>query len=593
MHKKFSFKFITLILLCAYPLLTNAQTEKAQNHLSLSYKLENQTTSFTALQANAESIARQLGQQIIKDERIELSFLEKKESAYATHFHYAISYKNIPIYKAHARASLYAKQKVRASIPVINTIENPMSAGNPEGLSVPTYLQPLGPKQDIWYPVAEGLLSAQIQEVLIDSGIVARLVYQNGQLIEMEDERHFNKDTLVSALVYNPDPLTTANTFYGGAFSDNNDANNPNLDSERQAVTVKAHFSNGIFSLENSFVEIVDRYAPSFTPAMASTPSFNFNRSEPGFEDVNTIYHITQYGNYLQSLNYNLPGFKLSADAHGYTIDQSSYSSRFKELRFGDGGVDDAEDADVIVHEFFHAVIDGANVNTGRSIERRCLEEALCDYAAQSYSKALMANQTDKVFNWDGHNEFWRGRNATSQKNYNQVAFTSIYAHTDLWVDCLQDLETSIGQNATHKLVLETIYSLTANQTYREFAYNMLLNDSIMNNGNNFVAIHNAFKRRQVLPLEINLKEHGATGKIAVFNSAGFAFGQPLLVSSQEKLAQLEILNLNGEIIEKVILNGQKEFSYQNSAQPAGLYLLKIVTQQGSVKVVKLLTQSK
>jgi hypothetical protein len=73
--------------------------------------------------------------------------------------------------------------------------------------------------------------------------------------------------------------------------------------------------------------------------------------------------------------------------------------------------------------------------------------KALGDYFASSYSRNLNYFNWQKVFSWDGHNEFWNGRSAvnTEMKMYPNVTFSGIYEHTDLFVDPLMRLWINHG----------------------------------------------------------------------------------------------------------------------------------------------------
>ena len=69
-------------------------------------------------------------------------------------------------------------------------------------------------------------------------------------------------------------------------------------------------------------------------------------------------------------------------------MDQSVFigNSGNSYLLFGEGGVDDAEDADVIIHEYAHAISYAASPETNSGTERRGLDEGLGDYFAAIYS---------------------------------------------------------------------------------------------------------------------------------------------------------------------------------------------------------------
>jgi hypothetical protein len=101
-------------------------------------------------------------------------------------------------------------------------------------------------------------------------------------------------------------------------------------------------------------------------------------------------------------------------DPHGLNgADNSHYISSSGRMAFGEGGVDDSEDADVVIHELGHGIHDWV---TGGSLSQvDGLSEGFGDYIAQSYSRSLAQwapgdPQYQWVFSWDGHNPFWNGR---------------------------------------------------------------------------------------------------------------------------------------------------------------------------------------
>ena len=69
------------------------------------------------------------------------------------------------------------------------------------------------------------------------------------------------------------------------------------------------------------------------------------------------------------------------ADSHG-TMADNSYFANPSSLYLGTGGVDDAEDADVIVHEYTHFLSWNANQSNGSNatLERQAIDEGLCQF---------------------------------------------------------------------------------------------------------------------------------------------------------------------------------------------------------------------
>jgi hypothetical protein len=111
-------------------------------------------------------------------------------------------------------------------------------------------------------------------------------------------------------------------------------------------------------------------------PAFSSTNSFIYRRNDDRFEQVMGYYWVTQAQLYIQSLGFGSgkyrPVNKESQDLriNTYGVDNSFSWDKKDLLRFGKGGVDDAEDAEVILHEYGHAVHDAQVPGFGSSLER-------------------------------------------------------------------------------------------------------------------------------------------------------------------------------------------------------------------------------
>ncbi len=74
-------------------------------------------------------------------------------------------------------------------------------------------------------------------------------------------------------------------------------------------------------------------------------------------------YWVTEAQKYIQCLGFGSPCGPINMESQDVRINQwgidNSFSWDKKDvLRFGKGGVDDAEDAEVILHEYGHAMQD-------------------------------------------------------------------------------------------------------------------------------------------------------------------------------------------------------------------------------------------
>ncbi len=74
------------------------------------------------------------------------------------------------------------------------------------------------------------------------------------------------------------------------------------------------------------------------------------------FKEVIVYYHIYDVQRYIQELGFdNIMNKSIAVNIDGRSDDNSHYSPAEKSLTFGTGGVDDAEDGEIILHEYGHA----------------------------------------------------------------------------------------------------------------------------------------------------------------------------------------------------------------------------------------------
>ena len=119
--------------------------------------------------------------------------------------------------------------------------------------------------------------------------------------------------------------------------------------------------------------------------AHSDTNEFVYDRSEDEFEQVMGYFWINQAQEYLQSLGFgsSLPPilkrpYDVRINQNG--IDNSYMWDKKDLIRLGKGGVDDGEDAEVIVHEYGHAVHHDQVPGFGRSFDAGAIGESFGDY---------------------------------------------------------------------------------------------------------------------------------------------------------------------------------------------------------------------
>ena len=410
----------------------------------------------------------------------------------------------------------------------------------------------------------------------------------NGEIIYQQDLHKYHSaagphDTTVSVGIFEPDPLTSAQVAYGAPYSDAQDKNTIQLEAELKVRNTTMTFKNGAFRAENDFVKLKDFSLPNIAPVSSTSPYMVFTRDSASFEDVNVIYHITNHKEHLINLGYpGLPSYRIEVDPHALDgSDQSFFSTGSTPYRLylGEGGVDDAEDADVIIHEFMHAVMYEASPSLTVSIERGCIEEAICDYFAASYSSSVSSYNVSKVFNWDaGDGNIWPGRAVESTKNYGALSFKTgnYYTNTDILASCLMTINREIGREKTDELVLEAIFNLTGTTNMPELAGYMILADSALYNGAHYSIIYSAFLERSIVPMisvtEYIYDNHG----INVYNTIGFAHGAALQIESQKTIQGYTLYNFGGQLVAQGTFNSAKQAELYLPQLIPGAYILTV-----------------
>lgn len=233
---------------------------------------------------------------------------------------------------------------------------------------------------------------------------------------------------------------------------------------------------NGMYYLTGSWVQIADLAAgtPRVEVPAESTPVFNYDRYHPGFTAVQAYYWITSSQLYLQSLGFdNLVHYMIRVDVHGMDgADNSQYIPAGyggPYLEFGDGGVPDAEDADIILHEYGHAIQDSANPDAlGWSGENLAMQEGFSDYwsFSRTYDLCLARGADPYSFgDWDarGINPPANGwRRLDTGKMYPLDMRLDDHINGEIWSCALKNLFLRFGREVTDRLVLQSFYYMPA-----------------------------------------------------------------------------------------------------------------------------------
>ncbi len=458
---------------------------------------------------------------------------------------------------------------------------------------------------------ADLLIAVKREEVLDDNGLAfLELRDERGEIVMRRLNGSGTGPATAVATVFQPNPITSAETVYGGPFVDNNDETNPFLDAELDTVFLELTFdsADSLYKLINGHVIITEHSPPVIPPTTSENDTFFFNRSDPEFEDVNAFYHITQFWKYLESIGYeNDVDEVVEVDANAlFGQDLSFFDVIGGQMRisFGTGGVDDAEDADVVIHEYGHAVSFSISPNTNSGTQRQAIEEGFCDYFATSYSRDINSHDYRKVFNWDGHNEFWDGRVAWTNRVYPNQLEMRIYGDAPMWSGALFHVENNLGRDVTHRLFLESLYSYVSFMDMEQAARLFMRADTLIEGGENIPYLAHIFAERgfiekPVFPAPGDLVGIAANnlsgereGDVIMMNSAGFTAGAAPVIFENIKgnrLSVVRVFDTNGRMVKQVNCSGGRQCSILPDELRKGFYIAEVLGENGAGITFKLI----
>ena len=233
---------------------------------------------------------------------------------------------------------------------------------------------------------------------------------------------------------------------------------------------------------------------------------FRFRRQDRAFKEVMVYFHIDRVQRYIQTLGFkNVLNHPIPVNIDGQRDDNSHYSPSDKDLTFGTGGVDDAEDADIILHEYGHAIQDNQVPGFGASDEGGAMGEGFGDFwAASFFSDAKPKEMKATVGNWDATaysgDEPPNLRRLDSNKKYPKDIAGEVHDDGEIWSACLWELRNTLGRTTTERLVIAHHFLLSRDAGFEDGANALITADKNLNKGKNESAIREVFIRRGILP---------------------------------------------------------------------------------------------
>jgi hypothetical protein len=279
-----------------------------------------------------------------------------------------------------------------------------------------------------------------------------------------------------AATVFYPNPVQQLGD---ESLTDQKDADYPALAPAYRGVILTNLDGSG--TLTGRYVQVKSETG---TPARAVGGDFPvWHRDADQFEQVMGYYWVNTAQAYLQSLGFgstlrpvNQRQIELRINQFGG--DNSFFREDKANITLGKGGVDDAEDAEVIVHEYGHSVQDSQVPGFGTNLESGAIGEGFSDYLAVAVTS--WATGTPRltpeacVADWDSVS-YTRTvphclRRLDGTKVYPADVASEVHRDGEIWSRALWDIRTALGDRTGSTVIVEAQFDFAADTSFHDAA---------------------------------------------------------------------------------------------------------------------------
>jgi len=247
-------------------------------------------------------------------------------------------------------------------------------------------------------------------------------------------------------------------------------------------------------------------------------------------------YHIDTNQRYIQSLGFtNINNRPILVDPHGLNGADNSYYLDSPVgagyLAFGKGNVDHAEDADIILHEYGHAILNNQapGMYKGCTTESGAMDEGFGDYwAASSTFSMTLSNGLDPACLADWYSAPGCLRRLDSTKHYPEAKTGECHADGEIWSAVLWEILSYYGGTYPDKVILQSHFLVPSGPTFQDGALALLQADQQINNGGGHRNICTIMRKRGILDPAVYLQcAWEPWGSTLYDNNIWFFFSSP------------------------------------------------------------------
>ncbi|MDX3656154.1 M36 family metallopeptidase [Streptomyces sp. ID05-26A] len=313
-------------------------------------------------------------------------------------------------------------------------------------------------------------------KVLPGTGLVYEVISDSGKgsertLVHAESGAVVKTESLVkhadgTGKVFSPNPVSSQQN---QNLKDDNDADSAVPASAYKTVTLSNLDGSGY--LKGNYAQLTGAKSKL---AYNKNNKFEYTRANDLFEQVNAYWGVTEAQKYIQSLGFkNVNNEAQKITTLGLTEDNSFYDPNKDQITFGTGGVDDAEDVEVVWHELGHAIQDAQVPGFGSTVEGGSIGEGFGDWWALIMSSADAKDTATVplacIMDWDAtayttETPHCLRRTDTDLKYADRKG--EVHFDGQIWSRALWDLYQKFGRDKSAKIVLEAQFSYSPSTNF-------------------------------------------------------------------------------------------------------------------------------
>ncbi|GAA4110806.1 M36 family metallopeptidase [Nocardioides fonticola] len=322
-------------------------------------------------------------------------------------------------------------------------------------------LVPVGDRlRDTWTVSLVSQVPARAATVQVDAATGAVR-----SIVDDSDAARAKRDggETVQAQVFDPNPVVTArDTSLRSPFETGTGVDVP-LDSAELTAQLKTRPMRHLDASALQQGRLLGPWADIVAPVgylTALGEPLGYSRTDPRFVGLMSYLHVDRYQSWLQSLGIKdanaEPQRIVPTLAQGY--DNSFYQPGNDIIVFGGGGVPDAEDAEVILHEYGHAMQDAQVPGYGATDAGGSMGEGFGDFNAANYFAMTSDGFNDLcAAEWDATAYSTDDppclRRLDSTKRFPADIEGEVHADGEMWSAFLWRVRDHLGRTAKQKSV--------------------------------------------------------------------------------------------------------------------------------------------